>query len=222
MKFKILKIAQKYINTCKIDFDVENNILIWKGFFKRYKAIYTRSELHQQLKLTYGNICMKISYIRLPDKLGIYKSSDLYKLPSFVSINSNLFKVIDIIHTSNEKELREIEDVVNKKLKGNKNINFEKFGEFRRNILKTVFLAYSLFTKFLAFIYENYRELYDIIMDFLPVINKEDIKQFLFDSEQFESIETLFLALEDAIKEENYERASKLKKQIEEIKKGQI
>ncbi len=218
IKSDILKIIQKYKNTCKIYYDDENDMLLWKGFFKRYCAVYTRSESHQQLKLTYGNIVMKITYIRLPDKPGIYKTSEIYKLPSFVTVNGNVFRLLDILNYSDEKELKYIEESIKNKLTENKSIDFSKINEGIGSLLKTILLAYSLFTKFMLFVEKQYKELYEIIINFTPTINKDDIKQFLLDSDELFTIEALTQALEEALKEEDYERATEIKRQIETIK----
>ncbi len=219
MKTKILEIAQKYKKTCRIHYDTQHNIIIWKGFFKRYNTVYTRSERHQQLKLSYSNINMKISYVRLPDKPGISKKSELYKLPSFVTINGNQFNIIDIIHYSTEKELSYIEEKLIERINENKPIEFEELQENFANILKTILLAYSLFTKFLAFLDKHYKDFYDFIIDYSIEIDKEDIKQFLLDSDELSTIEALTMAMDKALREEDYERASELKKKIETLKK---
>lgn len=219
MKTKILEIAQKYEKTCKIHFDTKHNIVLWKGFFKRYNTVYTRSETHQQLKLAYSSVNMKITYMRLPNKPGICKNSDLYKLPSFVNINGSQFKIIDVIRYSTEKELQYIEEKLSERINENKPIDFEKINENFANILKTILLAYSLFTNFISFLEKHYKDFYDFIMDYSIEIDKEDIRQFLLDSDELSTIETLTMALNRALKEEDYERALKLKKKIEIIKK---
>ncbi len=214
----IHKIAQKYKNTCKIHYDYENSLLIWIGTFKNYKTIYTRSEKHQRLKLDYGTISMKITYARIPEKTGFNRNSVLFKLPTFIEINGNSFKILDVLKTSNKKEIQKIENIIKDKLYNNKNVDITGLKQNTLNLLKTSFLSYTLFSNFLIFLESNYKDLYNIIIDYNPHIEKEDIEDFFIDSDQIKSIEVLNKALEKAISEEDYERASDIKKQIENLK----
>ncbi len=218
MYAKIQKLAHKYKNTCKIHYDYESSILLWKGLFNKYYATYTRSENHQQLKLKYANISMKITYSRIPDKAGLDRKSILFKMPTFTEINGNVFKLLDIIKFSSIKDIKKIEDIIKLKINDNIISDFSELNNLSKNLLKTILLSYSLFAKFLIFLEKNYKEFYDIIMEFHPEINKKDIEKFILDSDSTPSIEILNKALEKAIREEDYERASEIKRQIEILK----
>jgi hypothetical protein len=142
----------------------------------------------------------------------------LFKMPTFTEINGNVFKLLDIIKFSSIKDIKKIEDIIKLKINDNIISDFSELNNLSKNLLKTILLSYSLFAKFLIFLEKNYKEFYDIIMEFHPEINKKDIEKFILDSDSTPSIEILNKALEKAIREEDYERASEIKRQIEILK----
>lgn len=217
-KSQIEKVKHKYNATCKIYYDSESNIILWKGFFKNYKAIFTRSEGHQQLKLSYGEITFKITYITLPKKLGVYKGSKLYRLPSFVSINNNHFKITDVISLLTDEERQKVEESIENKIEQNSNLELGSICDAAKNIIKTLALGYSLFTRFIAFLNKEYEDFYNIIINYKTSMEKSDINEFLYDSCEFDSIEALSVALERALEEEDYEKALEIKNKIELLK----